>query len=139
MLPEIEVLGREDMFARGKFAGVLVDFLFTSHALFRQIREQYCTIRPFQKREIRCATVEGMLLLKLFALPSLYRQGQFARVGIYENDVATLMQAYSPSVLPLLQQLEPHLSEGEMKSLRDILGEIGERIRRFDASRDKNG
>lgn len=135
-LPEIEVTGREETFARGRFEGLRVDFLFTSHKLFRQVREQYSALQPFQKKEIRCATVEGMLLLKLFALPSLYRQGQFARVGIYENDVATLMQAYSPSIPPLLKQLEPHLSASEMVSLRDIVEEIAERIRRFEANRN---
>lgn len=137
-VPEIEITGREDTFARGKFAGLRVDFLFSSHKLFRLVREQYSAVQPFLAREIRCATVEGMLLLKLFALPSLYRQGQFARVGIYENDIATLMQAYSPPVAPLLKQLEPHLSVGEMKSLHDIVGEIAARIRRFDASRNSS-
>lgn len=137
-LPEIEVTGREDTLARGKFAGLLVDFLFSSHKLFQLVREQYSTVQPFPAREIRCATVEGMLLLKLFALPSLYRQGQFARVGIYENDIATLMQACSPPVAPLLRQLQPHLSEGEMKSLHEIVGEIAARIRRFDASRNSS-
>jgi len=136
LLPEIEVTGREDTFARGKFKGLWVDFLFTSHKLFRQVREQRSALQPFQNRTIRCATAEGMILLKLFALPSLYRQGQFARVGIYENDVATLMQAYTPPIPPLLKQLEPHLSAGEMKSLHDIVGEIAERIRRFEASRN---
>jgi len=134
-LPEIEVTGREDSFARGKFAGLRVDFLFTSHKLFQSVRQQHSAVQPFQARNVRCATVEGMLLLKLFALPSLYRQGQFARVGIYENDIATLMQAYSPPVAPLLKQLEPHMSEGEMKSLCDIVEEIAERIRRFEAGR----
>jgi hypothetical protein len=133
-LPEVEITGREDTFARGKFAGLRVDFLFSSHKLFQLVREQYSKVLPFLAREVRCATVEGMLLLKMFALPSLYRQGQFARVGIYENDIATLMQAYSPPIPPLLKLLEQHLSAGETKSLRDIVEEIEERIRRFDAN-----
>jgi hypothetical protein len=47
--------------------------------------------------------VEGLILLKLYALPSLYRQGNFAKVGIYENDVATLLLhlCQKPSSLPM--------------------------------------
>jgi hypothetical protein len=55
------------------------------------VQRRYATIKPFRERDIPCATVAGLLLLKLYALPSLYRQGSFARVGLYENDIATLM------------------------------------------------
>jgi hypothetical protein len=130
-IPEIEITGRQAEFARGLFAGVRVDFLFTSHRLFQLVRQRFSAIEKFRHGRIRCATVEGILLLKLFALPSLYRQGQFARVGIYENDIATLMQAYAPALPPLLQVLRPHLSDADMKSVSDILDEIQQRIRRF--------
>lgn len=137
-LSEIEITGRQDTFARGIFLGLRVDLLFTNHKLFAEVRQKHSSIQPFQNRNIRCATVEGMLLLKLYALPSLYRQGQFARVGLYENDIATLMQAYSPSMEPLLALLSPHLSSGDLQSVQDILREIDERIRRFDGGRRKS-
>lgn len=45
---------------------------------------------------MQIATVEGLLLLKLYALPSLYRQGSL-RVSIYENkNVAALLYTYRP-------------------------------------------
>ncbi len=137
-LSEIEITGRQDTFARGIFSGLRVDFLLTNHKLFDEVRQKHSSIQPFQNRNIRCATVEGMLLLKLYALPSLYRQGQFARVGLYENDIATLMQAYSPPMEPLLTLLSPHLSSGDLQSVQDILREIQERIRRFDGGRRKS-
>ncbi len=137
-LPEIELSGRQQDFARGRFAGVRVGFLFTSQRLFRLVQQQYSANREFRNGKIRCATVEGILLLKLFALPSLYRQGQFGRVGIYENDIATLLQAYAPALDPLMDVLRPHLSDGDMKSVSDILDEIQQRIRRFDESQTEN-
>jgi hypothetical protein len=79
-----------------------------------------------------CATVEGLLLLKLYALPSLYRQGNFARVALYEGDIATLMHDYRPPVEPLFEELREHLSDTDLASLRKIVGEIQERIERFD-------
>jgi hypothetical protein len=75
--------------------------------------------------------VEGLLLLKLYALPSLYRQGNFARVGLYENDVATLIYSYQPEIEPLLEELTHHLSESDMVAVREIVSEIEQRIDRF--------
>ncbi len=77
-------------------------------------------------------------LLKLYALPSLYRQGNFARVGISENDIATLMHAYQPQVEPLLNELSHHLSETDFAAVREILSEVQERIKRFGRGLDKN-
>jgi hypothetical protein len=75
--------------------------------------------------------VEGLLLLKLYALPSLYRQGNFARVGLYENDIAMLMHDYQPDLGPLFEELEPHLSASDIATLRDIVADIRHRIERF--------
>ena len=82
-------------------------------------------------RNIQCATVEGLLLLKLFALPSLYRQGSFERVGIYENDIAILMYAFKPKMEPLFTELNNHLNETDMAEARKIVADIEARIQRF--------
>ncbi len=131
-LPEIRIEKRDDDFARGSFEGVQIDLLLTSNPLFEKVRRQYATTQRFVEREIPCATVEGLLLLKLYALPSLYRQGNFARVALYEGDIATLMHDYRPPVEPLFEELKEHLSTTDLDSLRKIAGEIQERIERFD-------
>jgi hypothetical protein len=64
-------------------------------------------------------------------LPSLYRQGSFERVGIYENDIATLMNAFNPKMEPLLKELGKHLNETDMAEARNILADIEARIQRF--------
>ena len=85
-LPELVVETLDDDFARGKFGDLQVDVLLTSNPLFDEVRRQYTTKRQFVEQDIPCATVEGLVLLKLYSLPSLYRQGNFTRVGLYEND-----------------------------------------------------
>jgi len=50
-------------------------------------------------------------VVKLYALPSLYRHGNFARVGIYENDVATLLHYYQPDVSMLFAELAKYADE----------------------------
>jgi len=130
-MPEIKLTSQDANFARGLFHDLQIDLLLSRNALFEKVRRQYVTTQPFAEQTIPCATVDGLLLLKLYALPSLYRQGNFARVGIYENDVATLLHAYHPPLEPLFKELMPHLSETDLIALRDIVADIQRRIERF--------
>lgn len=112
----------------------------TRNPLFEKVRRRHATTGHFIERDVPCATVEGLLLLKLYALPSLYRQGNFSRVGLYENDVATLIEAYRPSLELLLQELSGYLSATDLAAVRDIVSEIQTRIERFreESGRDEN-
>ena len=113
------------------FDTLQIDFLLTHNPFFAMVQRRYATVKPFRERNIPCATVEGLLLLKLYALPSLYRQGNFARVGLYENDIATLMYDYRPDLLPLFEELGRYLSMSDVAVLRGIVAEIQQRIARF--------
>jgi len=130
-MSEIEIESQDMYFARGKFGELQIDVLLTKNPLFEKVAKEYSAEKQFLERKIRCATVEGLLLLKLFALPSLYRQGSFERVGIYENDIATLIHAFNPDMKPLLLELSNHLNETDMAEARNILVEIEGRIQRF--------
>jgi hypothetical protein len=130
-LPEIEIVGEEKGFARGIFAGLQIDLLLTSNPLFEIVTRQYSTTRVFVEREIPCATVEGLILLKLYALPSLYRQGNLVRAALYETDILTLIYGYQPALEPLFQELAPHVSATDLVALRKIVTEIQTRIARF--------
>lgn len=110
-LPEIQIKSQEHDFVRGEFEGLQIDILLTRNPLFAEVQRKHATRQKFVEREIPTATVEGLLLLKLYALPSLYRQGDFVKVGLYENDIATLMYYYRPAVTPLLEKLKRHLGE----------------------------
>jgi len=130
-LPEIEITSEDINFARGEFGELQIDFLLTRNRLFEKVRQEYATTQYFVEQEIPCATVEGLLLLKLYALPSLYRQGNFTRVGIYENDIATLIYSYQPELDSLLEELTEHLSDTDIVAVREIVSEIEQRIDRF--------
>ena len=130
-LPEIILTSQDVNFARGTFETLQIDFLLTRNPFFAMVQRQYATVNAFHEREIPCATVEGLLLLKLYALPSLYRQGNFARVGLYENDIATLIHAYQPDLAALFAVLARYLSASDMTALRDIASDIQQRIARF--------
>lgn len=135
-LPEIKIDNQDVYFARGKFGELQIDILLTKNPLFATVEKKYTTTKQFMDRTIRCATVDGLILLKLFALPSLYRQGSFERVGIYENDIATLINAFSPSMEPLFAELGKHLNETDMTEARKIMADIESRIQRFRKAKE---
>jgi hypothetical protein len=118
-------------FARADFHGLQIDILKTENKLFDLVRREHASQNEIERRKIQIATPEGLVLTKLFALPSLYRQGIFDRVALYETDITMLMQRYPLRRDHLLANLKPFLSETDIDSLQDILNDIERRIRRF--------
>ena len=135
-LPEIEIESQDMYFARGRFGELQIDILLTKNPLFATVEKSYTTTKQFLDRTIRCATVDGLILLKLFALPSLYRQGSFERVGIYENDIATLMYTFKPDMETLFAELGKHLNEDDMTEAHKIVSDIETRIQRFRKAKE---
>ena len=130
-LPELHVSSQEMYFVRASYKELQIDILLTQNPLFEKVHRQYSKVEKFLDRNIPLATVEGLLLLKLYALPSLYRKGNFARVGIYENDIATLLHDYQPDMLPLLTELSRHLNESDLAEIKGVVSDIQNRIKRF--------
>lgn len=131
-LPELTVIDENDTFSRARLDGLQVVLLIARHPLFSLVQRRFVELRAFVEMGIPYTTVEGLLLLKLFAPPSLYRQGDFARVNLYESDVAALLQAYQPDLNPLLTELATHLSSTDVAAVGEILADISPRIERFD-------
>lgn len=130
-LPELTIIERDMYFVRAKFNELQIDILLTKNPLFKKVHSDYSKVEKFLDRTIPLATVEGLLLLKLYALPSLYRQGNFARVGIYENDIATLLHYYQPNVDALLGELAKHVDKKDLAEIKGVLSDIESRIKRF--------
>src|SRR5258706_3271933 len=127
-LPELRKVSQEDDFARTDFSGLQIDLLLISNPLFAEVRQRHATRQRFVERELPCATPEGLVLLKLYALPSLYRQGKVTRAALYETDILTLMSVHGVDPEPLLAELEPHVSATDLKALHQIAAEIRQRL-----------
>lgn len=130
-LPELKVASQDMYFVRASYNELQIDILLTQNPLFKKVHRQYSKVEKFLDRNIPLATVEGLLLLKLYALPSLYRQGNFARVGIYENDIATLLHDYQPDVSSLLSELSQYVNESDLAEIKGVISDIQKRIKRF--------
>jgi predicted nucleotidyltransferase len=130
-LPELKISNQDMYFVQANYSELQVDVLLTQNPLFKKVHSEYSKVQRFLDRDIPLATVEGLLLLKLYALPSLYRQGNFARVGIYENDIATLLHYYQPDVPSLLIELSKYVNENDFEEIKGVVSDIQNRIKRF--------
>ena len=129
-LSELSIVDRKGHFVRGRLGDLQVNVLLADNALFDKVRCDYTVQQRFAEREIPCASVEGLLLLKLFALPSLYRQGQFDRSELYERDIAMLIRGFQPDLEPLFEELSGHVLASDLAEVRDIVDEILDRLDR---------
>ncbi len=121
---------RDSDFGGALYRSINVDFLLTSNALFADVRAKERATITFEGRSIPSVSREGLVLLKLYALPSLYRQGKLDRAALYETDILMLHQGVSIDDEALLKRLQPHLADYDLAELRKILDEQRAR-RRF--------
>jgi hypothetical protein len=110
-------------FGRAHYRGVRVDLLLRSNRLFAYVAEHERATTEFHGRAVSVATRKGLLLLKLYALPSLYRNGQLGRAALYETDVRMLLLGTDIADKELLGVLEALLSQSDVAELGRILDE----------------
>jgi hypothetical protein len=117
-------------FGKANYHGFQVDLLLTTNLLFAHVQRKERTTITFDGLEVPCATRAGLLLLKLYALPSLYRQGNLARAALYETGILMLRQGATVDEEQLIEILSKHLAPHDIDELRRILQEQHTR-RRF--------
>jgi hypothetical protein len=136
-IPELLVAERNDMFAQAEFKGLRIDVLFCEHPFFNRIAAEFSVALPYSVGLLRTATIEGLILLKLFALPSLYRE--LDRAAIYESDLTQLVSRTARQDSFFLDLLRPFLSASDLRELITILTEIHQRISRIRAGDHRSG
>lgn len=130
-IPDLVLEDQNEFFAKGHFRSIRVDLLLTSNPLFGEVLTRFATAHRFAELEVPCASIEGLLILKFYALPSLFRQTNMDRVALYENDIAMLLAQHEVSVEPLLCLVERHIEPGDAKEIRNIAAECAERAHRL--------
>jgi len=130
-IPELSIRERTEMFAYGHFSDLRVDILFAEHPVFDLVAKKFTVPLDYHVGRLPTASVDGLILLKLFALPSLYRQFDYDRIAIYEADVTQLLSRSSREDSFFLDLLAPHLLESDRLELARILSDIRDRLRRM--------
>ncbi len=134
-IPGLQITARDDNFLRARFRQLQLDILLTSNPLFAYVARHCANLVSAYDQPIRIASVEGLLLLKLYALPSLYHQGDFTRVGIDESEISALLYAYPTASPALLRTLTPYLEPADRPEITKILEELQTRAERFRRGR----
>lgn len=131
-IPDFILREKNEWFGTGDCGPLRVDLLFTKNPLFAEIAKHHSAPRSFLNHTLQCATPEGIILLKLFALPSLYRQGKIERADLYETDILQLLRLDPVTDERLLAKLKPHLTESDLKALADVLRDLRGRLKSAD-------
>ena len=134
--PEVAVTepgGPGQPFAVGRYKQLRIDYRDAAEPFFKLVAERYGERRRFDflagGRPLACATPEGLMLLKLYALPHVTRQGDWERVDAYETDILNLWMM-RPDLDPhnLLSVLRPFVWEGGLYSLEhEVLPDVARR------------
>ncbi|MCX6879956.1 MAG: hypothetical protein NTW21_40070 [Verrucomicrobia bacterium] len=127
-LPDFLLEEQNEWFATGMSGPLRVDLLFTANPLFADVLAHHSEARDFLGTRLNCATPPGIILLKLFALPALYRQGNIDRAALYETDILQLLHHHPADAMTLLHTLKPHLPPSDINALREVLTDIQSRL-----------
>lgn len=130
-LPELEIIEENRDFARANFNSLQVDILLTKNSLFKTVQTECSSQQQFGNLTVQTSTVEGLILLKLYALPSLYRQGKFDKVSIYETDILLLLLRHSVDINKVLGKLAKHVLDTDLEEINQIVVDIQQRMQRF--------
>ncbi len=128
-IPELVIEDTNEFFARARFRSVPVDLLLTRNPFFKLVGEKFATQHRFAELDVPAVTVEGLIVLKLYALPSLYRQMDLDCAALYETDITLLIANHSPKLEPLADLVLREMAPGDKMELEKILAECGERAK----------
>lgn len=134
-LPDLEIREHDEHFALANYKTLRVDILRTENRFFRAIKTNFSGMKAFAQHRVPCATPLGLILMKLFALPALYRQFLTSKITIYEGDIQNLLSRFPTPHDEIMKELKPHVPASEFRELDSILTEIEERIRRISSNR----
>ena len=95
------------------------------------LRRHQTRVVEIDGRPTPCATAQALLILKLFALPSRYRQGENSRAAVYEAEISSLLGTGEVHAERALAALTPHMLAMDIDSLRTTLADIPARGARF--------
>ncbi len=130
--PFLEVLEADDNFANCEtFDGLKVDFLFTDNAIFSYVKKVFCQKRVYQEGSFFIATVEGLVLMKLYAWADLYLNGNLfedkyllTKSLRYKNDIEVLLLNYEINLAPLERILKKNLEPAKFDLVENLIKEL---------------
>ena len=130
-LGELSKVSSDKNFGRYRHNATIVDMLFVENPVFAHALNTYQADCVIAGKTIRSLSPSGIALLKLYAIPSLYLQGQHVRVATYEQDLEVLF-IVDPDINEdaLLTFLNKHLVQSQVTELKNTCEEIRKKLSR---------
>lgn len=128
----LKVVESDDDFANCEtYDGLKVDFLFTDNAIFNYVKKGFCQKRDYQEGSFYIATVEGLVLMKLYAWADLYLNGNLfddkyllTKSLRYKNDIEVLLLNYEIDLTPLKRILKKNLEASKFSLVEDLIEKL---------------
>ncbi len=118
-------------FGRYSYQGTQIDALYKDNPIFDYVIRNCLDSAVIEGKKIVRATPEGIILLKLYALPSLYQQKQQRRAVTYENDIlGLLLQSVEVNFEKVLKVLSGELVPSQTDELGNILKDCQHRAKK---------
>ncbi|MGB7084008.1 MAG: hypothetical protein WBD47_00530 [Phormidesmis sp.] len=128
---ELSEVSSDKNFGRYRHNETIVDTLFVENPVFAHALKNYPSDCQIAGKTIQSLSPSGIALLKLYALPSLYLQGQRVRVATYEQDLEILF-IVDPKIDEdaLLKFLSKHLVQSQIEELKHTCEDIRQKLSR---------
>ncbi len=130
-ISELSKVSSDKNFGRYRHNATIVDALFVENPVFAYALKTYQADCAIANTTVRSLSPSGIALLKLYALPSLYLQGQHIRVATYEQDLEVLF-IVDPNIddNALLNFLSKHLVASQIAELKNTCQDIRQKLAR---------
>ncbi len=128
----LNVLETDDNFANCEtLDGLKVDFLFTDNTIFNYVKKGFSQKRTYREGSFFIATVEGLVLMKLYAWADLYLNGKLfddkyllTKSLRYKNDIEVLLLNYEINLVPLEKILKKNLELSKFELVKDLMKKL---------------
>lgn len=132
LAPSLKVVETDENFANCEtFDDLKVDFLFAENAIFNYVKKGFSQKRSYQEGSFFIATVEGLILMKLYAWADLYLNGSafndkflLTKSLRYKNDIEVLLLNYEINLSPLKKILKKNLEASKFELVENLIKQL---------------
>ncbi|MGI8883120.1 MAG: hypothetical protein ACR2IA_02625 [Pyrinomonadaceae bacterium] len=119
----VEVTNKDVNFTNADFNGLKIDFLKTSNAIFKYVKQHETTTYEFAEGVYPIATIKGLILMRFDAIIDLHQKGNFTKVVYYERDLQVLTLNYEIDWEHIWKISEGFFTNGQIKEFKKMVAD----------------
>ncbi len=119
----VEVTNKDVNFTNADFNGLKIDFLKTSNAIFKYVKQHETTTYEFAEGVYPIATIKGLILMRFDAIIDLHQKGNFTKIVYYERDLQVLTLNYEIDWEHIWKISEGFFTNGQIKEFKKMVAD----------------